>query len=337
MEKYKYRHFLTCCIAGLAYHDADSIMDELQEGDKVVLVRQKDNRYDSNAVAVTLPDGYNGNPDEFDFDNILGYIPRECNAQLATMLDMGWTDLLNAEIMEIKHHAAYTDRIRIAVYIRSKEQHSIPGRPLWAIEFNHEGFMDFQALLHREGFAFYLWDGKQPKDSYRPKRGDEIVVIYRGRNRVTLYLLKSMVPTGNNIDQDSSIDDENAYRLCSIAGPIAVNHQEIKFLDDERLEKEPNHPLSSYATTQLWHLLEKACELDTPATTTSSIGERKEGKEPMQTWYVRCHEIDGSDYLYQTCSSREGAQAIVDGQDSKDALYEHLYVTDKIIEDKDTE
>lgn len=134
MEKYKYRHFLTCCIAGLTYHDADSIMDELQEGDKVVLVRQKDNRYDSNAVAVTLPDGYNGNPDEFDFDNILGYIPRECNAQLATMLDMGWTDLLNAEIMEIKHHAAYTDRICIAVYIRSKEQHSIPDRPLWAIE-----------------------------------------------------------------------------------------------------------------------------------------------------------------------------------------------------------
>ena len=64
-------------------------MDRLQEGDRVVLVKQKDNRYDSNAVAVALPDDYNGNPDEFDFDNILGYISRESNAQLAAMLDMG--------------------------------------------------------------------------------------------------------------------------------------------------------------------------------------------------------------------------------------------------------
>ena len=56
------------------------------------------------------------------FDNILGYIPRKCNAQLATMMDMGWTDLLNVEIMEIKRNAAYSDRIHIAVYIRSKEQ-----------------------------------------------------------------------------------------------------------------------------------------------------------------------------------------------------------------------
>jgi hypothetical protein len=52
-----------------------------------------------------------------------------------------------------------------------------------------------------------------------------------------------------------------------------------------------------------------------------------------QAWYVRCHETDGSDYLYQTCSSKEEAQAVVDGQDSSDALYEHLYVTDKMLED----
>ena len=331
MKKYKYRHFLTCRIAGLTYHDADSTVDELQEGDRLVLVRQKNNHYDSNAVAVALLDDYNGNPDEFDFDNILGYIPRECNAQLATMLDMGWTDLLNAEIMEIKRHAAYSDRIHIAVYIWSKEQYTISDKPLWAVEFNRAGFMDFQTLLHREGFAFYLWDGKQPKDSCRPKRGDEIAFIYRGRSRVMLYLLKSMVPTGNNIDLDPSMDDENAYMLCSIAGPVTDNQQEMKFLDDERLEREPNHPLSSYATTRLRHIFGKACEQDFPAPIASSIDESEEGKKQGQTWYVRCHEADGSDYLYQTCSSKEEAQAVVDGQDSNDALYEHLYVTDKML------
>jgi len=333
MKKYKYRHFLTCRIAGLTYHDADCIMDRLQEGDRVVLVKQKDNRYDSNAVAVALPDDYNGNPDEFDFDNILGYISRESNAQLAAMLDMGWTDLLNAEIMEIKHHAAYSDKIRIAVYIWSREQYTIPDKPLWAVEFNHDGFMNFQTMLHREGFAFYLWDGKQPKDSYRPRRGDEIAFIYRERNRTTLYLLKSIVPTGNNIDHDPSIDDENAYRLYHIAGPVTVNQQEMKFLDDEKLEQDPNHPLSSYAATRLRHLFENACEKALHESIANQIGDDEGGKKQRKAWYVRCHETDGSDYLYQTCSSKEEAQAIVNGQDSNDALHEHLYVTDKILED----
>ena len=158
--------------------------------------------------------------------------------------------------------------------------------------------MDFQTLLHREGFAFYLWDGKQPKDSCRPKRGDEIAFIYRGRSRVMLYLLKSMVPTGKNIDIDLSVDDENAYMLCSIAGPVTDNQQEMKFLDDERLEREPNHPLSSYATTRLRHIFGKACEQDFPAPIASSIDESEEGKKQGQAWYVRCHEADGGDYLY---------------------------------------
>lgn len=71
-----------------------------------------------------------------------------------------------------------------------------------------------------------------------------------------------MVPTGKNIDLDLSMDDENAYMLCSIAGPVTENQEEMKFLDDERLEREPNHPLSSYATIRLQHIFEKACEQD---------------------------------------------------------------------------
>ena len=140
-----------------------------------------------------------------------------------------------------------------------------------------------------------------------------------------------MVPTGKNIDIDLSMDDENAYMLCSIAGPVTENQEEMKFLDDERLEREPNHPLSSYATIRLQHIFEKACEQDFSAPIASSIDESEEGKKQGQAWYVRCHEADGGDYLYQTCSSKEEAQAVVDGQNSNDALYEHLYVTDKML------
>lgn len=47
-----------------------------------------------------------------------------------------------------------------------------------------------------------------------------------------------------------------------------------------------------------------------------------------KTFYVRCAEADGSDYLYLTCGSIEEARAVLAKQNPGDALYEHLYIVD---------
>lgn len=52
-----------------------------------------------------------------------------------------------------------------------------------------------------------------------------------------------------------------------------------------------------------------------------------------RTFYVRCVEADGSDYLYQTCSSIEEARAVLAKQNPDDVLYEHLYIVDQEIPD----
>lgn len=52
-----------------------------------------------------------------------------------------------------------------------------------------------------------------------------------------------------------------------------------------------------------------------------------------KTFYVRCAEADGSDYLYQTCSSIEEARTVLAKQNPDDALYEHLYIVDHEIPD----
>lgn len=70
---------MECSIAGISFYDIDDIWNELQVGTKLALVRQKDNAYDKNAVAVALVGDYDGDPDDFDFDFILGYIPKKCN------------------------------------------------------------------------------------------------------------------------------------------------------------------------------------------------------------------------------------------------------------------
>ena len=66
-----------CPVAGIGFAEgAEKAMEGLNVGDRIELVREKDNRYDANAVAVWA--GVR-----------IGYVPRKCNADLAAMMDEG--------------------------------------------------------------------------------------------------------------------------------------------------------------------------------------------------------------------------------------------------------
>ena len=95
---YKRALYKNCAVAGISFHDIDDIWEELYVGAEIALVRDKKNKHDKNAVAVVLADDYDGNPDDFDFDYILGYIPRSENEHIAMMLDMGWSEMFECEI-----------------------------------------------------------------------------------------------------------------------------------------------------------------------------------------------------------------------------------------------
>lgn len=82
IPQFQRRPILECAVAGTGFHDINDIWDELYVGARLALVRERKNRYDKNAVAVACLDDYDGNPDEFDFNFILGYIPRTKNHAL---------------------------------------------------------------------------------------------------------------------------------------------------------------------------------------------------------------------------------------------------------------
>ena len=67
----------TCNVAGIGFAEgAGKAIEGLNVGDRVELVREKDNRHDANAIAV-----YAGVR--------IGYVPRKCNADIAAMMDEG--------------------------------------------------------------------------------------------------------------------------------------------------------------------------------------------------------------------------------------------------------
>ena len=77
----KKKYFMDCHLAGRKYHDADEVLDKLKVGTLLRLVHDLDNRYDNNAVAVLYHNEEDGE------DYCIGYIPRENNDTIASILE----------------------------------------------------------------------------------------------------------------------------------------------------------------------------------------------------------------------------------------------------------
>jgi len=116
--KAKKLYFMECHLAGRQYHDADEVFNRLKVGTKVRLVRDEDNKYDKDAVAVVFDRTYDdGEKEEF----LLGYIPRSNNEQIAQLIDMGWGEMFECRISWIRPEAHYEEQIHLTIRIKRNE------------------------------------------------------------------------------------------------------------------------------------------------------------------------------------------------------------------------
>lgn len=111
----KKKYFMDCHLAGRQYHDADEVWDKLKVGTMLHLVRDTDNRYDPDAVAVTYHDA------ELDDVFCIGYIPRTQNETIASFLEMGWADAFECRISKIKEDAHPEYQIYLTIKIKRKK------------------------------------------------------------------------------------------------------------------------------------------------------------------------------------------------------------------------
>lgn len=106
----KKKYFMDCHLAGRKYHDADEVWDKL--GTKLQLQRDMNNRHDADAVAVMYHEA------EEDEDYCIGYIPRENNETIASILEMGWTDMFECRINKINPDAHPEYQIHLTIKIK---------------------------------------------------------------------------------------------------------------------------------------------------------------------------------------------------------------------------
>lgn len=88
-----------CCVAGLQYHPGVNL--QLKSGDVLRMVREPENSYDANAVAL-----YAGGVK-------LGYIPKKENTSLAMLLDQKAP--LRARVERFDAEAKSWERVKIVV------------------------------------------------------------------------------------------------------------------------------------------------------------------------------------------------------------------------------
>ncbi len=230
--------FKECAVAGTSFHIKydDEIWNELEVGQEVALVREHKNKYDKNAVAIALKDDYDGDPDNFDFDFILGYIPKSENEEIAKMLDMGWDDVFIADLSMVKPYGNINNRLRVAVYIRSKKPEVARPNLLRAESLSVSEYRSFVEELYERGTSYFRFGGFPHYEFQFPNVGEKIIIVHRDIDSEVLYLMRVLatdedcVQYVENPDSIDCVDDYAPFILTNIMGPIRIKKSDYDFL-----------------------------------------------------------------------------------------------------------
>ncbi|MFD1672346.1 HIRAN domain-containing protein [Agrilactobacillus yilanensis] len=113
VKQYKYepsRHLMDFHIAGFAYYDGLDIIDKLTPGKPVTLAAEPDNPYDPEAVAIYYK------------DYKLGYVPKDRNSLLSTILYFGHQNLFETRIQTADTTNHPERQFRVVVKIKDNRR-----------------------------------------------------------------------------------------------------------------------------------------------------------------------------------------------------------------------
>jgi hypothetical protein len=96
-------YLLQCFVAGFTHYHGPENLEHLREGEIIQLVREPDNKYDAEAIALH----WNGLK--------IGFIPARYNFTLARLIDIQIPEL-HAEITHIKTESAPWENVAVAIY-----------------------------------------------------------------------------------------------------------------------------------------------------------------------------------------------------------------------------
>jgi len=95
--------FLNCNLAGFGHTEGYLVLDQMKPGDRLTMMREDENKYDHEAIAL------------FYGDQHVGYIPKQLNSQLAMFLDFGHADIFECVITSVDKDEHPNEQVQIRV------------------------------------------------------------------------------------------------------------------------------------------------------------------------------------------------------------------------------
>lgn len=104
-EVYDSRLLVDFYVAGMRHWEGATVLDQLKAGKKLKLKYERNNPYDTNAVAIY----YKGTK--------LGYVPRDHNYLPAKLMRFGHKGILEARIIKVDKKANTWNQVRVGIYL----------------------------------------------------------------------------------------------------------------------------------------------------------------------------------------------------------------------------
>ena len=186
------------------------------------------------------------------------------NEFLAKMLDLGWGEAFECELSQVNGTNPYKGSLYMKIYMVSKDEYEFvePKLLLQVLEFDDEQIDEFKTSLDAKGFSCQRWGALLPDVYNLPNEGDKLVLLHRKLDGAELYLT-NVVARGRNADffvknKEKMVDDCEWFVLTNVVGPVFVSNDDIKFLDNEPINRvSPEKYVSFDATEELYRLIYK--------------------------------------------------------------------------------
>lgn len=93
-------------IAGVRFHEFDTVIDDIAEGDHLVLIPESSNKFDPNAIKIL----YSATETE---NVMLGYIPKKHSSEICAMLEVGKN--LECVLTKLNKDAKPWEKVKVEV------------------------------------------------------------------------------------------------------------------------------------------------------------------------------------------------------------------------------
>ncbi|MCU0329338.1 MAG: HIRAN domain-containing protein [Chitinophagales bacterium] len=98
-------------VRGFSYYHGHDVLGQMQLDDYVTLVREPSNRHDDQAIQINFR------------NKKIGYIPRECNSEIAKLMDLGLMEFVG-KIEKLQPEEEDYRKVKIGIYALKKQEKS---------------------------------------------------------------------------------------------------------------------------------------------------------------------------------------------------------------------